>query len=326
MQEFEQKIFHSITEEDFSSLAITLFNYQFFQNAVYQEYCKHLHVFPDKIKAIEEIPFLPVSFFKTHQVISSSFVPEAIFSSSGTSGMQNARHYVKSLSLYEKSFWESFRYFYGNPEQYTFLALLPGYLEREGSSLIYMMEKMISRSTSPQSGFYLYDHQKLYETLLSLKSSGKKTVLFGVSFALLDFAEQYNIEFSDLIIFETGGMKGRRREIVKEELHHILKTAFGVKAIHSEYGMCELLSQAYSQGNNVFETPPWMKLILRDEKNPLLTSEQFTSGAVNVIDLANIYSCAFIATEDLGKKTTNGIEIIGRLDNSEIRGCNLLVF
>ena len=325
MQILSQDIFSSLSEESFTLLAIELFQFQYRHNELYRAYCQHLHINPDKVKQWQEIPFLPVSFFKTHRVVTTQFEPEIIFSSSGTSGMQNARHEVKSLALYEKSFIESFRHFYGNPEQYCFLALLPSYLEREGSSLIYMLEKLISCSSSQESGFYLYEHQQLYETLLQLKASGKKTILFGVSFALLDFAEQYHIDFPELIIFETGGMKGRRKEIVKEELHALLQQTFGVPSIHSEYGMCELLSQAYSLGRNIFQTPPWMKILLRDEKDPFHISDSFSSGGINIIDLANVYSCAFIATDDLGRKHANGMEIIGRLDSADVRGCNLLV-
>ena len=326
MQALPQKIFSTLTEQEFALLAMELFQFQCQQNTLYQTYCQHLRIYPENITQLSEIPFLPVSFFKTHQVVTTRFEPEIIFSSSGTSGMQNARHEVKSLALYEKSFLESFRHFYGAPEQYCFLALLPNYLEREGSSLVYMLEKLISCSCHQESGFYLYEHQQLYEKLLQLKALGKKTILFGVSFALLDFAEHYHLDFPELIIFETGGMKGQRKEMVKEELHALLQQAFGVPSIHSEYGMCELLSQAYSSGKNVFQTPPWMKILFRDEKDPFHISDQLHTGGINIIDLANIYSCAFIATDDLGRKHPEGVEIIGRLDGADIRGCNLLTF
>lgn len=315
-----------LSPEDFHYLSLQLFHFQYENNVVYREYCDHLNINTEKITRIYDIPFLPVSFFKTHDVQTTKFSPEVVFSSSGTTGMQNARHAVKDLSLYIKSFISSFSKFYGDYRGYTFLCLLPGYLEREGSSLIYMMDYFVKHSRSTESGFFLYDFQELYNKLNSLKKMGEKTILFGVSFALLDFAEQYKIDFPELIIFETGGMKGRRKELVKEELHAILQNAFGVKTIHSEYGMCELLSQAYSKGNNIFYTPPWMKIVLRDEKDPLSVVSSLSNGIINVIDLANIYSCSFIATEDLGKRNGNGIEILGRTDDSEIRGCNLLVY
>ncbi|MDR2979057.1 MAG: acyltransferase [Bacteroidales bacterium] len=317
----------SITDlaDNFEDTALHLFHFQYKNNLVYQEYCNRLRVDITKVKSIYEIPFLPVSFFKMHDVVTTKFAPEIVFTSSSTTGLQNARHLVKDLSLYEQSFMKGFVHFYGDPADYTFLCLLPGYLEREGSSLIYMMDYLTNHSKNPESGFFLYDHEELWQRLQSLKKSGKKSVLFGVSFALLDFAERYAIDFPELTVFETGGMKGRRKELVKEELHAILQTAFGVDSIHSEYGMCELLSQAYSQGNNVFFTPPWMKLLLRDEKDPLFVNPELSSGQVNVIDLANIYSCAFLATDDLGKRRGDGMEIIGRSDHSEIRGCSLLL-
>lgn len=320
-----QQIGKSLTAEEFALAALQLFSFQYENNPVYREFCNHLKINPAEVKSIYEIPFLPVSFFKTHEIKTTEFVPEIIFTSSGTTGMQNARHLVKDLSLYVRSFNKSFDYFYGNPSDYTFLCLLPGYLEREGSSLIYMMDFFVKGFENEESGFFLYDHEALYQKLQQLKKSGRKTILFGVSFALLDFAEKYTLDFPELIVFETGGMKGRRKELVKEELHAILQSAFGVKSIHSEYGMCELLSQAYSKGNNTFSAPPWMKLLLRDEKDPLFVNSTLNSGMVNVIDLANLYSCAFIATDDLGKRNENGIEIIGRADHSEVRGCNLLV-
>ena len=324
MRQFEHTVFLNLSSGDFAAHSLLLFRFQYEQNAIYREYCDRLSVKPESVDSIDKIPFLPVSFFKSHQVKTTSFSPETVFSSSGTGGMLS-HHYVKKTALYEKSFIKGFEHFYGDPSQYVFLALLPDYLEREGSSLIYMMEKFVEMSSSHDSGFYLYEHQKLYDKLSRLQLEHKKVILFGVSFALLDFAEKYRLDFPELLVFETGGMKGRRKEPVKEELHDILKTAFGVPAIHSEYGMCELLSQAYSSGNNIFRTPPWMKLLLRDEKDPLSTSFELTSGVINVIDLANIYSCAFIATDDLGKINGCGMEVLGRLDSAEVRGCNLLV-
>ncbi|MEG1555223.1 MAG: acyltransferase [Bacteroidales bacterium] len=319
-------IFHSYTEQEFIRQAIKLFRFQYCHNKIYWEYCNRLKIKAEKVEKLEEIPFLPISFFKTHQVMTTVFKPEIIFSSSGTTGMISSKHYVKTLKIYEDSFIKGFDFFYGNPDQYAFLALLPNYLEREGSSLILMVEKLMNLSCHRHSGFYLYDHQALFAKLQELKSVHVKTILFGVSFALLDFVEAYQLHFPELIVFETGGMKGRRKEMVKEELHQYLKEGFGVAHIHSEYGMCELLSQAYSSGNNLFVTPPWMKFLLRDEKDPLSVTTDAKSGVINVIDFANLYSCSFIATEDLGRRGPDGkIEILGRLDSAEIRGCNLLI-
>jgi len=309
----------------FSNFALQLFQYQYGLNKVYQEYCNYLNINPEKIKSIEEIPFLPVSFFKTHRVITGNFIPEITFFSSSTTGIQPSKHEIKDISLYEMSFIKSFEYFYGNPRQYVFLALLPSYLEREGSSLIYMIEKLMQLSGKKENDFFLYNHEQLFKILVELKKKKEKTILFGVTYALLDFIENYRIDFPELILFETGGMKGRRKELIKKEVHHSLQEAFHLQNIHSEYGMCELLSQAYSTGNNIFNTPPWMKFLLRDEKNPLHVSNSLSEGAINIIDLANIHSCAFIATDDLGRQNGNGVEIIGRFDDAEIRGCNLLI-
>lgn len=320
-------------EEQFVEYALSIFAFQYENNVVYGEFCKRIGVDPEQVTMLDQIPFLPISFFKTHQVKTTSFVEEKIFSSSGTTGMEHSKHYIKSLDLYQKAFYASFNYFYGDPSSYTFLALLPNYLERNDSSLVYMMEHFIQNSSSKESGFYIYNHQELFNKLLYLRENGRKTILFGVTFALLDFIEKYQIDFPDLIVFETGGMKGRRKELVKEELHLMLKNGFTVSKIHSEYGMCELLSQAYSCGENLFQTPPWMKMVIRDEKEPIPnqnlhqgTSQNPKSGVINIIDFANLYSCAFIATEDLGRIDEDGkVEIIGRLDIAQIRGCNLMV-
>ncbi|MBP1672955.1 MAG: acyl transferase [Bacteroidetes bacterium] len=325
--------FHPFTDPEFEKQALALFKYQFENNDVYHSFCTGVKITPDKVKSIHQIPFLPISFFKTHEVKTTPFIPEIVFRSSGTTGSETSRHFIKSLSLYQKAYYSSFQFFYGDPYSYTFLALLPNYLERDDSSLIYMMTDLVQNSASEDSGFYLYNHEDLYQKLIKLKENGQKTILFGVTFALLDFVEHFSIDFPDLIVFETGGMKGRRKEMVKEEVHTILTQKLGVPKIHSEYGMCELLSQAYSSGDNLFNTPPWMKLLLRDEKEPIpsLIDSSFkytepTTGAIQVIDFANLYSCAFIATEDLGRRHPNGaIEIIGRLDSARLRGCNLMV-
>jgi len=320
-----ENIFHPFSEEDFQHHALALFHYQYENNEVYRSFCNMLKINPKMVITTTQIPFLPVSFFKTHDIKTGIFEPEIEFWSSGTTGNENARHLVKSTALYERAFLSSFEHFYGNPNNYCFLALLPNYLEQKHSSLIYMMNKLISDSKYAESGFYLYNLDELYTKIVNLSQKKTNTILFGVSFALLDFAAQFTFEFPDLIVFETGGMKGRRPEMVKEELHDILCHAFHVKQIHSEYGACELMSQAYSFGRNRFTTPPWMKILLRDEKDPFHCCETLTTGAINIIDFANVHSCAFIATDDLGKRTEEGmIEILGRLDAAQVRGCNLL--
>lgn len=275
---------------------------------------------------VDDIPFLPISFFKTQAVLSDFRKPIVAFTSSGTTGMVQSRHLVTDLSLYDQSFNQAFKQFYGNPEDICILALLPSYQEREGSSLIYMVDALIDQSKQPDSGYFLHNHQDLFETLNRLKDLGQKTILIGVTYALLDFVELHNLNFPELIVMETGGMKGKRKEMVREELHAVLQAGFGVDAIHSEYGMTELLSQAYSSGQGIFNCPPWMKISLRDTNDPLSPAQQGKSGGINVIDLANLNSCAFIATQDLGKLYSDGsFEILGRFDNSDIRGCNLLV-
>jgi len=326
-----ENIFHPYSNRDFEEHALALFQYQYNNNEVYRSFCNMLKVNVKNIVSLSQIPYLPISFFKTHQVKTGFFVPEIVFQSSGTTGNEISHHFVKEAALYERIFLSSFEYFYGVPRNYCFLALLPNYLEQcsaeasPQSSLIYMMNSFISGSKYAESGFYLYNHEELSEKLTILKEKKIKTILFGVSFALMDFAEKYTISFPELMVFETGGMKGRRPEIVKEELHQILCNAFGVKRIHSEYGMCELFSQAYSKGENLFATPPWMKFLLRDERDPLYCDETLITGAINVIDFGNIHSCAFIATEDLGKRAANGmIEVLGRIDSAQVRGCNLM--
>ncbi|MDR1345289.1 MAG: acyltransferase [Bacteroidales bacterium] len=310
----------------FIAKTFQLFEYQYFNNIIYRQYCDLLRRNPDNVARIEELPFLPISFFKTHKIVSGTFNPQTVFFSSGTTSMQPSKHYIKDLSLYERSFTESFCHFYGSIENYTFLALLPNYQENPNSSLIYMIDKMMQLSTLPYNGYFLDNHQTLFDRLLQLKTARCRVILFGVSYALLNFAEHYRLSFPELIVFETGGMKGRRKELVKEELHAILTAAFGVSKIHSEYGMCELLSQAYSNGNNIFYTPPQMKFLLRDERNPLVHSTTLDTGLINVIDLANEHSCAFIATDDLGRRRHDGgMEILGRMDSAEVRGCNLLI-
>jgi phenylacetate-coenzyme A ligase PaaK-like adenylate-forming protein len=318
------QIFSIKTDDDFNQLSMGIFSYQFENNQIYRIFCQSLGVTPSDITNFKEIPFLPIDFFKTHSIISHKLKAELVFSSSGTTGVKTSRHLVANPSLYEKSFTLGFQQFFGKPSEYHILALLPGYMERTGSSLIYMVQRLIDQSSSPYSGFYLDEHSKLRNTILNLHD--RKILLIGVSFALLELAEKQPFQHPDLIIMETGGMKGRRKELIREELHQILCHAFGVKKICSEYGMTELLSQAYSGGYGVFETPPWMKVLIREPNDPLSLSPANIAGGINVIDLANIFSCSFIATQDLGKWFDNGkFEITGRFDNSDIRGCNLLI-
>nr|WP_262918295.1 acyl transferase [Mucilaginibacter straminoryzae] len=303
-----------------------VFHFQAEYNTVYKTFINGLGINPADVTHLSQIPFLPVEFFKAHQVVSSRQSAEVVFTSSGTTGMITSSHYVTDVNWYCESFRRGFNYFYGDVSNYCLLALLPAYLEREGSSLIYMAEDFIRESGHPDSGFYLYNHQELHEQLLKQKQNKQPTLLLGVTFALLDFVEQYQVDFPELIVMETGGMKGRRKEMIREELHAILTKGFGVKTIHSEYGMTELLSQAYSKGDGVFNCPPWMKIITRDTNDPLQILPAGKTGGVNIIDLANINSCAFIATQDLGKVHPDGsFEVLGRFDNADIRGCNLLI-
>ncbi|UKJ08748.1 acyl transferase [Solitalea lacus] len=320
------EIFSISTNQNFEELSLRIFRYQAATSPVYNEYLRLLKINIEAINSINTIPFLPIGFFKTHDVITEQQKPEVIFSSSGTTGMIQSKHLVSQVSVYKESFVKAFEHFYGLPKDYCFLALLPSYLEREGSSLILMVEDLISLSNHPESGFFLHNHDELYAKLLQLESTGQKTILIGVTYALLDFIEKYSIELKHTIVMETGGMKGKRKEMVRAELHDQLKRGFGVDHIHSEYGMTELLSQAYSTGKGVFQCPPWMRVLTRDANDPLSIVENNHTGGVNIIDLANINSCSFIATQDLGRTYYDGsFEILGRFDNSDIRGCNLLV-
>lgn len=321
----EKDIFSITSEEDFEALALKIFRFQHENVKVYREFCDLLKIDPSKINNSANIPFLPIQFFKSHKVILKGLSEETIFTSSGTTGSITSKHFVANLPLYEKSFSQAFKENYGDPSEVVILALLPSYLEREGSSLIYMVDWLIKKSNNPHSGFYLHDTDALIEKLRFLESQKIKTVLVGVSYALLDLIEKQPFQLENTIVMETGGMKGKRKELVKEELHEILKKGFGVSEIHSEYGMTELLSQAYSHSKGIFNTPPWMKVLIRDPEDAL-TLVTAKTGGINVIDLANLYSCSFIATQDLGKKySDNSFEILGRFDTSDIRGCNLMV-
>ncbi len=321
-----EQIFSIHNEATFNKVALKIFQLQAENCAVYKDYIYHLNINPLSIQTVKEIPFLPISFFKTHKVVSSIAKPEIVFSSSGTTGSITSKHLVNEVKIYEESYNQAFRQFYGYPEDICILALLPSYLERDGSSLIYMVDDLLKQSKHPKSGYFLHDLTNLHQTLLTLKKAKQKTILIGVTYALLDFLEQFQTNFPELIVMETGGMKGKRKEMIREELHEILSAGFGVNDIHSEYGMTELLSQAYSYGKGIFDCPAWMKIILRDTSDPLSLLQGKQSGGINVIDLANINSCSFIATQDLGKLHADGsFEILGRFDNADIRGCNLLV-
>lgn len=319
-------IFNIKSNTEFTNLALHIFKFQFENNPVYRSFCDLLYKHPSDINKIEDIPFLPIQFFKTHNVLSNNQPIEKTFTSSGTSGNVTSNHLVTDLTFYENSYSEGFNHFYGAIKNYVVLALLPSYLERDGSSLVYMVNDLISKSKQPESGFYLNNLEDLARTLNQLESKGQKTLLIGVSFALLDLVEQFQFNLKHTTVMETGGMKGRRKEIIRQELHKILQTGFGVDKIHSEYGMTELLSQAYSYGQGVFKCPNWMRILTRDTEDALTLHNDGKTGGINVIDLANINSCSFIATQDLGCVQENGsFEIIGRFDNSDIRGCNLMV-
>ena len=303
-----------------------VFRFQYDNNQVYREFCELLKVEKSTVKSIKEIPFLPIQFFKTHSVISGNDTIKETFTSSGTTGVITSKHLVTDTNLYQESYTKAFSQFYGNIEDYVVLALLPSYLDREGSSLIYMVKDLIELSKSTDSGFYLHNYNELISKIVRLETSGKNILLIGVTYALLDVLELQSFKLKNTIIMETGGMKGKRKEIIREELHEILCNGFGVTSIHSEYGMTELLSQAYSLGNGIFECPNWMQIYIRDTEDALQYIENEKTGGINVIDLANINSCSFIATQDLGKKyNNNSFEVLGRFDNSDIRGCNLMV-
>jgi phenylacetate-coenzyme A ligase PaaK-like adenylate-forming protein len=319
-------IFTISNQKQFEKIALKVFRFQYENNLVYQEFCDFLKVDVQKVKSVEQIPFLPIQFFKSHEVVSNKNPIQETFTSSGTTGISTSKHLVTDVSFYEESYRKGFSQFYGDIENYVVLALLPSYLERGGSSLIYMVEDLINKTNNPESGFYLHNHEELIQKLVKLDSEGQNVILIGVTYALLDLIELQKFELQNTIIMETGGMKGKRKEMIREELHEQLSEGFGVPSIHSEYGMTELLSQAYSLGNGVFECPSWMQILIRDTEDALNYVPDGKTGGINVIDLANINSCSFIATQDLGKKNPNTtFEVLGRFDNSDIRGCNLMV-
>jgi phenylacetate-coenzyme A ligase PaaK-like adenylate-forming protein len=319
-------IFTISNQKQFDKMALKVFRYQYENNGVYREFCDFLKTDVQKVKTIQLIPFLPIQFFKSHEVVSNSNPIQTTFTSSGTTGMVTSKHLVTDVSIYEESYRKAFSQFYGNIEDYVVVALLPSYLEREGSSLIHMVDDLIQLSNQADSGFYLRNYDELIEKLIQLDQSGQNVILIGVTYALLDLIEKHPFQLENTIIMETGGMKGKRKEMIREELHQELCNGFGVKSIHSEYGMTELLSQAYSLGDGIFECPSWMQISIRDTEDALSYIRDGKTGGINVIDLANINSCSFIATQDLGKKYSNGsFEVLGRFDHSDIRGCNLMV-
>ena len=327
LDSLKNTIFNIRNRHDFEHAALEIFQIQVAGNPVYGAFVAELGLDSQNITNLEAIPFLPIQFFKTHEVKSGDWQPEVVFTSSGTTSSTTSSHQIKDISIYEQSFINGFRRFYGNPSEYCILALLPAYLERSGSSLVYMANDLVNESRHVQSGFYLHDYDSLISTLQNLAATKTPTLLLGVSFALLDVAEKLsNFQHPNLIVMETGGMKGRRKELIREELHLQLTKGFNVPVIHSEYGMTELLSQAYSKGNGIYQTPPWMQVMVRDTTDPLSSVKPGATGGLNIIDLANLNSCSFIATEDLGRTHADGsFEVLGRFDQSDIRGCNLMV-
>lgn len=321
------RIFNIYSESDFIDTSLEVFRFQYENNKVYKEWVDLLKVNPAKVNTLDKIPFLPIEFFKQHAIVTSEVNAGTItFTSSSTTSQVPSKHYVNDITIYETSFLKGFDFFYGNVKDYCILALLPGYLERKGSSLVYMCDRLIKESEHPLSGFFLNDFTKLRENIRQLKNAKQKTILMGVSYALMDLADTGIHLDENFIVMETGGMKGKRKELLKEELHHYLCKGFGISKIHSEYGMTELLSQSYSTGEGKFKSPPWMSFLIREVADPLTIRKDHKTGGINVIDLANINSCSFIATQDLGKLNENGeLELMGRYDNSDVRGCNLMV-
>lgn len=322
----KNKIFKINSVDSFNETALEIFRWQVQNNPVYNAFVNHLRIRPESVKNIRQIPFLPIHFFKTKKIYTGDNSPVRFFESSGTTGETRSRHYFHDLKLYEHSFLSSFQHFFGDIDQYCMLGLLPSYLEQQNSSLVYMVSRLIKLSGHPLSGFYLNNLNDLAKNIAKLESEGQKTMLIGVSYALLDLTEQYKFSLKNTLVVETGGMKGRRREMIREELHALLGEGFGVEKVWSEYGMTELFSQAWSPGSGKFFTPPWMRIFIRDVNDPLSPADNHKTGGINVIDLANIHSCAFVATQDLGRTFDDGsVEILGRFDNAEVRGCNVMV-
>ncbi len=329
--DFEKSIF-AARPDNFNGLALALFNYQYQNNTIYRQFCDSLRINAAAIDSIKKIPFLPIPFFKTHAVKTGEFETDTIFESSGTTQTIPSKHFVKNIELYRKSFINCFEKFYGHPQNKCILGLLPAYLERKNSSLVMMVDELIKTRNNPLSGFYLYDHEKLHRTILHNELLKLPTLLIGVTYALLDFAEAYPMQLRHTIVMETGGMKGRREEMTRQEVHAVLQKQLDISLVHSEYGMTELLSQAYSKGDGIFHCPGWMKIVLRDEDDPfhIITADdaqnKSQTGLINIIDLANIHSCSFIAADDVGRLHANeSFEVLGRADSSDVRGCSLMV-
>lgn len=324
--DIHEQIFAIATPQSFENCALTLFNYQAQHNSVYAQWLQHLGCNPTEVQHWQQIPCLPIQFFKTHAVHVPTSKPDKIFTSSATTSQTVSQHIVNNLSLYERSFTKGFELAYGKPSQYCILALLPGYLERSGSSLVYMAQALINASQHPNSGFFLNNLAELVELIQHLKTQAQKVLLLGVSYALMDLADT-GVQLNDnFIVMETGGMKGQRQELIKSELHHYLKTRFQLRFIHSEYGMTELLSQAYLRHELGFEAPPWMRFAIREVNDALTLRHDHKTGGINVYDLANIYACPFIATQDLGQINSGGyLQLMGRFDHSDVRGCNLMI-
>lgn len=320
-----EEVLYTVNDRTFNDIALRLFQFQARENQVYRQYLHFLGADVQKIQSVESIPFLPVSFFKDHDVVTGTWTPECVFTSSGTTLQTRSSHAVNSFSFYEANCQKTFEYFFGPLTDYHFLALLPSYLEREGSSLIAMVDYFIRKSGSQQSGFYLNNRVELLKHLTALKNDARRPLLLGVTFALLDLAEEFEADLSHCIVMETGGMKGRRKEITREELHSKLKERFNIETVYSEYGMTEMLSQAYSKAGGICATPPWVRVVVKEINDPF-SLEKGKAGILNIVDLANIWSCAFIETRDLARIPQEGyFEVLGRMDNSDIRGCNLLV-
>jgi len=324
--EFKNRIFGPLNEGDFNATALDIFHFQYHRNEIFRRYADTLGNAPEEITHYSQIPFLPVSFYKTHPVVSGTSIPEKIFLSSGTTGMERSRHRITDLSVYDESLLKGFEIFYGPVDAYTVFALTPDPQQNPDSSLIYMISKWIQKSRSAVSGFYLDRPKVLAKLLAGHQSSGEQILLIGLSYALVDFAEQFPRALPGVIIMETGGMKGKRKEMIREELHAFLCERFRCKNIHSEYGMTELLSQAYAKEDGCFKTPPWMKVLVRDTNDPLSLVPDGRTGGINIIDLANFNSCSFLALQDLGKMNADGtFEVLGRYDFSDLRGCNLMM-
>ena len=325
-ESLKNRIFQISSADEFNQLAMEIFRYQAAFNITYRDYLKILEINTSAITRMEEIPFIPLELFKSHKIITGNSRPLLKFESSGTTGNSKSKHHIIDPGLYASSFEKCFSLFYGSPDRYSILSLLPSYLERKNSSLVYMVNGLIRMSKHKSSGFYLNNLSELSETLKKLESEEQPVILLGVSFALVRLAEKFPMHLEHTIIMETGGMKGRQEEMIREVLHRILSEAFHVNEIHSEYGMTELLSQAYSKGHGLFQTPPWMKILIRDTYDPFTWLPAGISGGINIIDLANLYSCSFLATQDIGRINPSGsFEVLGRFDNSDIRGCNLMI-